>query len=155
MSGTVASQLVGDKPVGTRSLGFQELTKEPLGGLPISSVLQQNVDRVSILVDGSPEVVSFSTDRDEEFIEMPSIPQSIFPFPQSPCVDRPELATPGPNGFIGNGDASFRQEILDLAETETEAMIQPDGVTNDRSWKAMSSVARRVHPAILAAVTLS
>jgi hypothetical protein len=55
MSGTVASQLVGDKLVGNRSLGVQELTKEPFGGLPISSLLQQNVDRVSVLVDGTSE----------------------------------------------------------------------------------------------------
>ncbi len=96
MSGTVASQLVGDKLGGSRSLGFQELTKEPLGGLPISSLLQQNVDRVSVLVDGSPEVVSNPTDRDEEFIEMPNIPKSTLFFPQSSCVDRPELATPVP-----------------------------------------------------------
>ncbi len=48
------NKLVCDEPVGKCSLSLQEHTEEALGGLPIPSLLEENVDGVPILVDRPP-----------------------------------------------------------------------------------------------------
>ena len=53
-----------------------------------------------------------------------------------PRVVEPERLTPVPNRFIGYGDASFGEEIVDVSETHTEAVIEPHRVTDDLGWKA-------------------
>ena len=46
--------------------------------------------------------------------------------------------------FVGHRDAPLGQEIFDIANAHTEAVIQPDGVTDGRGGKSISMVARRV-----------
>jgi len=42
--------------------------------------------------------------------------------------------------FAADGDAAFREEVLDIAVTEVESIVEPDGVGNDVSWKSVSLV---------------
>jgi hypothetical protein len=32
---------------------------------------------------------------------------------------------------VANGDASFSEQILDISVTQVEAIVEPDGVTDD------------------------
>ena len=42
--------------------------------------------------------------------------------------------------FAADGDAAFREEVLDIAVTEVESIVEPDGVGNDVPWKSVSLV---------------
>ena len=59
---------------------------------------------------------------------------SVRPRPQPAqlaCVQHPELQRPAPDGFVGDLDTAFGEQILDIAVAQREAEIQPDGVLDD------------------------
>ena len=64
----VASQLVGNDPQWLRALTTQEFTKESFCGALITMRLNQNVDHVAILVDGTPQILLFTIDSNENLI---------------------------------------------------------------------------------------
>jgi hypothetical protein len=57
--------------------------EETLGRVPIAPWLEENVDRVTVLVDSAPEIVSAPADGDEELVQVPHIrrPESSEPTP--------------------------------------------------------------------------
>ena len=54
---------------------------------------------------------------------------------------RLDLAQPLPNRFVRHDDAAFGQQILDVAEAQAKAVVEPDCVTDDLGRKAMPKVA--------------
>ena len=77
----ITPQLVGDQLPGCSSLLFQGLTKEAFSGATISALGDQNIDYVSILIDGSPQIEVLALDGDEEFIDMPEIAEPALLLP--------------------------------------------------------------------------
>ena len=136
----VTPQLVGDQLPGCLSLLFQDLTKEALSGSAISPLGDQNIDYVSILIDSSPQIEVLTSDFDEELIHMPDVAESPLLPPQIASIGRPELQTPISNCLVRNDDASLSKQVFDVAKAHREPMVQPDGVTDDFSWKAMPSM---------------
>jgi hypothetical protein len=57
---------------------------------------------------------------------------------QTTSIARTELLTPDSNRFIRYRDSAFGEKILDISETQTETMINPDGIADDlwrdRGW---------------------
>ena len=43
--------------------------EEPLGCAGVTPVLEKNVNDIAILIDGAPQVVLFTSDLDEDFID--------------------------------------------------------------------------------------
>jgi hypothetical protein len=65
------------------------------------------------------------------FIEMPFITR---PWPATPDPfreARAEFRAPAAHGFVRQGDASLGQQQFNVAEAQTERVIQPYGVTDD------------------------
>ncbi len=59
---------------------FQGPAKEAFSGSTISTLGDQNIDHVSILIDCSPQIAALTTDGDEEFIDVPDVAESaLFP----------------------------------------------------------------------------
>jgi len=56
----------------------------------------------------------------------------------------PELAAPLADRFVGHGDPTFHQKLLDVAVAQGEAVVQPDPMTDDFAWKAMVLITFRV-----------
>jgi hypothetical protein len=52
-----------------------------------------------------------------------------------------KMIDPSSHGFIGDCDSAFRQQILDVAEAQSESGIQPDRLLNDHGRKAVTGVA--------------
>jgi hypothetical protein len=50
---------------------------------------------------------------------------------EDPGVRRTEPPTPLPNRLVGHGDAPLSKKIFDIAEAQTETMVEPNGVTDD------------------------
>ena len=138
---TVAPELVGDQPPGFATLTLEQLSKEALCGAPITTRLDEDVDHIAVLVDGTPEILTLALDADEELVQVPRIAQSPFSPPQCPRVLGADLSAPVANALVGDGDSTLRQEILDVSEAQAEPVIQPDGVADDLGWEPVAAVA--------------
>ena len=119
---------------------FQQLTEEACCHPAIASRLDQDVDDVAILVHGATELLP-ALNRHEELVQIPGVARPAPSAPQRPRVGEAERLTPMPNRFIRHRDTSLGEEIFDISETQAEAMIDPDGVTNDLGGKAVAAVA--------------
>jgi len=134
----ITTQLVGDQPARRAALIFQQFPKETGGCLAIAPGLDEDV---TVLVNRPPEIPTSALDLHKQLVEMPRIAQTPTPSPQRPRVLRAEGLTPLPNRLVGNDDATLREQVLGIAETQAEPVIQPDGVADDFRWKSVSSVA--------------
>ena len=63
----------------------------------VSSLGNENIDYVSILIDNSPQVVMLPSDFEEEFIDVPDIAEPTLLLPQLACIGKTKLQTPLPN----------------------------------------------------------
>ena len=63
---------------------------------------------------------------------------------------RPELENPLPDGFVGDVETAFGEQLFNVAVAQREAEIQPDGVLNDEDRKAVPTIAGWDHPPMLA-----
>lgn len=52
----------------------------------------------------------------------------------------PKSVAPLSDRFVGNLDPTFRQKIFDATVAEAEAVVQPNGATDDFRWKSMSVI---------------
>ena len=136
--GTVASQFVGDQPTGLTALAFEQTAEKAFSRFLISSASHQNINHVTVLVNGPPEIVAFAVYRNKHFVDMPGIAQlsvSLFEFAG---IVRSKLVTPLANGFIGDGDAALGEQLFHFTEAEAEPMIKPHGMADDCGWKVVT-----------------
>ena len=73
MRSPVTPQLVGDQLPEWSFLMLQHLTKETRCCSTVSTLRNENIDYVSILIDSSPQIEVLSSDFEEEFIDVPDI----------------------------------------------------------------------------------
>ena len=140
MCSQITPKLVDNQLPGCLSLMFQGSTKEAFSGSTISTLGNQNIDHVSILIDGPPKIEALTLDGDEEFIDVPDVAESS-PFPtQSSGVGRSEFLTPVSDRFVGDKDSSLSKQVFYVSKAQGEPMVQLDSVTDDFRWKAMPSM---------------
>jgi hypothetical protein len=82
-------------------------------------------------------VMAFAVDRQKHFIEKPFIPGARSPATQPIRVVLPELLTPPTDGFVGDVDAPFQEELLHVAIAQGEAIIEPDAMTDNVAREAV------------------
>ena len=136
----ITPQLVGDQLPGWLSLMLQHLTKESRSGSTISTLANQNIDHVSILIDSSPQIEVLTSDFDEELIYMPDVAEWPLLLPQIASIGRTELQTPISNCLVRNDDASLSKQLFDISKAQREPMLQPDGMADDFCWKTMAAI---------------
>ncbi len=105
----ITPQLVGDQLPGWLSLMLQHLTEEARSRSTISALGDQNIDHVSILTDGSPQIEVLALDSDEEFIDVPDVAEPPLLPSQISSISQTELQTPIPNSLVRNDAASRRK----------------------------------------------
>ena len=98
--GTVASQPVGNKRSRFGSLALQKLAKEAFRRTLIATSLNKDIEYVSVLVNSTPEKLSLTVDRDEDFVQIPSVAQSTLSSLQRTSILGTELSVPLSHGFI-------------------------------------------------------
>jgi hypothetical protein len=69
--------------------------------------LNENVQNLAIMIDGTPQVHSLFTDRDEHLIEMPQRMSRAAMLAQAPSDLRPELRDPASDGLVGVDDPAL------------------------------------------------
>ena len=133
----IAAQAIGDEPSRFVSQTTQQAIEETLGGRAVSPILHQNVEYDPVLVDRAPQIVQHAAGADEHLIEMPGIAGLRSSPTQSSGEVRTEFQAPMPDALMGHNDAAFSQDQLDVTQTETEHVIQPDGMADDLGCKPM------------------
>ena len=148
---TVAAQFVGHEPHRFLSLTVQQAAEESPRCTRVPTRLDEEVDQVTILIHGAPEILALTVDRHEHFVLEPGVSESTVSSLQPPSVVGAELSAPLPNGFVRHDDAAFGKEILDIPEAQAVSVVEPDGVADDVRRKAMPQVAgsTSVHPGIV------
>ena len=53
----------------------------------------------------------------------------------------PKFQTPLADGFMGDVDTAFKEQLLDIAVAQREAVIEPDAMADDLAGKAVMFVA--------------
>ena len=76
---TVTLQLIGNQAKRNLPLTFQEFAKEALRCTTVASRLDDDVDHVAVLIDGTPQILSFIVDRYEHFVQEPGIAETTLP----------------------------------------------------------------------------
>ena len=140
--GSKAGQLVGDQPSRGTALPLQQRAEEADGRAAIPPRLDEDVDHVAVFVHGPPQVLLPAPNPDEHLVQIPGVTLAAAPGPQAPGVVEPEGRAPLPDRLVGDGDSALGQQILDVAEAETEPVVQPHRVTDDVRLEAVFSVAR-------------
>jgi len=149
---TVAGQFVCDHHAWSGALLLEQLSQQTLGGIFVTAALNQDIEHDSMLVDRTPEPMFLAGDADHDFIEMPFV---------SGCRTTADLVSKIltelqrllPHGLITDLDTSGRQHLLDHAQAKREPEVQPNGVADHLSRKAVAGVARgtdRFHPSWIA-----
>jgi hypothetical protein len=106
-----------------------------------------HIECIPVLINGPPEVVQFASDADKHLIEKPLVSG----FRSAPLervgVGAPKTQAPLADDLIADHDPSGREDQLDLSKAQAEAVIQPDRLVDDVSWKAEATVRvrRRAH----------
>jgi hypothetical protein len=72
---------------------------------------------------------------DEEGIAIASVP----PF-QPAGINGTELDAPKTNRFSADRDASFSEQVFNVAVAQVEAIIEPDSITDDVGWESMALI---------------
>ena len=84
----------------------------------------------------------------EDFIDVEGIAvSSVLPF-QPSGIHGSKLDAPESDRFPSDDDPAFSQEIFDIAVTEIESVVEPDGVADDVGWESVAFVG--IHGPILA-----
>ncbi len=127
----IAHQLVCDQPPRLAALTFQQLTEETFSRTPIATQLDEDVDHITVLVDGAPEIVLLTPNVHEEFIQVPRIAQPTSATLERTSVLGAELQTPQSDGLVSDDDPPRCQEIFDISEAQAEAVVEPNGMADD------------------------
>ncbi len=123
MGGRITPKLVGDQLPRCLSLMFQGPTKEASSGSTMSTLGDQNIDHVSILIDGTPKIEALTLDGDEEFIDVPDVAEPSLLPPQSSRVGRSEFLTPVSDRFVRDKDSSLCKQVFYVPKAQGEPMV--------------------------------
>ena len=88
---SIATQFIGDDAIRYGLLALQQLTKEAFGRSSVATFLEQNVNDITILVDGAPQIISLAANGHEDFIKVPAVTLSRALPSKTPSVFGPEL----------------------------------------------------------------
>src|SRR5437868_2290436 len=72
-SGCVACKLVGDHHPRLAARRLNHSAKERLGGMLIASLLDQDVQKHAMLIDGTPQPMTLASNLELHFVQMPFI----------------------------------------------------------------------------------
>src|SRR4051794_14143081 len=122
---TVAGKLVGDHDARRPALLLQQLAEQALGGALITPALDQYVEYEAVLVDRAPQPVLLAGNFEGDLIQMPFVSGTGQTPPDLVGDVLAELERPLPHALMAHDDAARGQHLLDHAQAEREAEIQP------------------------------
>jgi hypothetical protein len=140
MTNAITSEFVGHDDSRFVLKSDEQPSEETLRRLAIATALNQNIEHDTVLVHGAPKIMKDTVDPDEHLVQIPLVsrlrPAASDPFREA----RAEFQAPAAHGFVRQGDASLGEHQFDVAETQTERVIQPHGVADDLGGEPVAMV---------------
>ncbi len=130
----VALELVGHEDSGDVAQSLEQFAEEALGSFPILTGLQQNIERVAILIHGPPKIVVLAVLGQDDFVQVPLVPAVWLPAKKSIGIGLAELERPMADGFMADNDPAIRQDFFHVPEAQRKPEVQPYGVADDFNW---------------------
>ena len=103
--GTIGPEFVGYDHSRRVAQTLQQPAKEALGCLGVPATLDQVVEHVAMLINGSPEIMQFASDADKHLIQKPFVSGLRLPPLQRLGIGAPEAQTPLTDGLLADDDA--------------------------------------------------
>ena len=100
----------------------------------------KNVDDITVLVDRAPEVVPLPANLHHYLIHEPRVAELAATFAEVVRIIGTEFCTPQPNRLVGNGNAAFGQQILDVAKAQLKTVVILNGATDDLRREPVASI---------------
>lgn len=91
-----------------------------------------------VAIDCTPEPVLLPADRDHNFVQVPLVGglRTITPDLCSNLCSK--FRHPISDRLMADRNAAFCQQILNVPQAEGETVVGPDGIANNRAWKAIA-----------------
>src|SRR5215213_987471 len=138
---SITGKLIGNHDAGGPHLLLQQLSKEPLGSLLVASALDQYVKYHPALIDRTPEPMLLTRNLHHDLVQMPLVSSAGQPAADLIGECLAELEAPLPHGLVAEDDATSRQHLLDHAQAQRKAEVEPDRVADDLGREAVAAVA--------------
>ena len=94
----------------------------------------------AVPVHGPPQPAHPAADHDAHLARVPNVARTRRPAAQLAGEDGPELHAPAAPGLVRDVDPALEQQLLEHAQAEGQAGVQPHGVGDDLTRKAMPAV---------------
>ena len=95
------------------------------------------------MVHRAPEILAPTRHGDEQLVEMPCVAQRASATSHAAGIVGPEGLAPLAERFVGDWEAPRGEEILPIADTEPEAVVEPHSVADDLGREAVATIAWR------------
>lgn len=92
----------------------------------------------------------FAVDLHKDLVDIEGIAAATVVPLQPPSVLGTKLDAPETYRLSSDGDASFGEEVFDVAMTQIESVVKADSISNDVGWETMSFIC--AHRLILAQI---
>jgi hypothetical protein len=111
---------------GARPWFLQQLAQQALGRLPVTPALDQDIEHEAFLVDCPPQPMLLAGDGDHDLVQVPFVAAARRPRPDGVGDHAAELESPLAHRLMADNDAAGGQHLLDHAQAERKAEVQPD-----------------------------
>src|SRR5262245_59533372 len=118
----IALQFVRNDDARNVCEALEQLAKKLLRRVLIAPALDQDIEDVVVLIDGAPQVMAFTINRQKHFVQVPFVAWLGASTLQPIRVVLPKFQTPLADGFMGDVDTAFKQQLLHVAVTQREAI---------------------------------
>jgi hypothetical protein len=108
---TELHKLVGDQQFSHEPLLFEQLAHQPQRRAAVSAALNQPVENLALVVDGTPQIHPLAGDAHHHLIEVPAIARPRTALTELSRDDGTEFQRPSPHRFIGDVEPSFGQQF--------------------------------------------
>ena len=137
LGGAIAPELVGDHHP-RLAVWLDQLGKKTLGRLLVAPFLNHDIEHVTMLIHGAPEIENLAVDLDHHLIKVPLVTHLWSIAADRVGKERAELSFPVPHRLVAGLNATIGEQFLDIAKAQAEAIIKPDGLADDLARKAVA-----------------
>ena len=131
LGGTIAFEFIRADHPWHIGQSLEQLAEEFLRGMLVPPTLHEGIEDVALLIHRPLQIVAFTIDGEEHFIQVPRIPGPGPPTSELIGIRLAELPAPLADGFVGDDDSTGKQQLFDIPIAQAEAVIQPHAVADD------------------------
>jgi hypothetical protein len=136
---SIGPKLVGHQQSGRKAVLLEQFAHEPRGCPVVAPPLHQQIKNFTLVVDRSPEPELSAADQHRHLVQVPLRGRSMTSAAKFPGEQRAELQHLSSDRLVGEVQPALGEQILDIAEAQGEAKVQPHRVSDDVRGELVAS----------------